>query len=295
MNQIENNLSSYGWEAYELLDSGNRMKLERFGPYLLSRFEREADWKPALEEAEWKNADAEFSFEKGYQKGKWEFQHSIPHEWIVDIDNIQAVLSISTSRHIGIFPEQFPNWLWIKDKIKNISRKPKVLNIFAYTGIATAFAASAGADVTHVDASKSAINWAKKNILTSGLVHKPVRWIVDDAEKFVKREIRRKNLYDGIIMDPPKFGRGPNGETWKFEKDISNLIALCVQLLSPDPLLFICTAYNVDINHHDILKMIQPFPLFNSGQAEFGDLIQVEKSAGRNIPQAIYVRWSKIH
>jgi len=284
---------SNGWEDYDLLDSGDQKKLEHFGPYLLNRFEPEASWKPSLSKEIWEHADGIFTIQKGKQTGSWLLKPQLPKEWGIKIRKFSLLVSISTSRHIGIFPEQLPNWLWLQSQIIESGKPLRILNLFGYTGVSTIFAAGAGAEVTHVDASRSAVRLANRNLTISGLDNYKVRWIIEDAQKFIMREIRRKNHYDGIIMDPPKFGRGPSGEIWSFEKHITKLISDCITLFSPDPIFFICTAYNVDVMPIQLGELLKTSIHTYGGKIDFGRMIQKEKSAGRKINQAIYARWSK--
>ena len=286
-------LASSGWQDYELLDSGSEQKLERFGDRRLVRFEPEAIWKPALPPGEWNTADARFTLAKGKNQGSWYKQGQPSDEWFINLPPLTFNLFLKKSRHIGLFPEQLPNWQWIERTIRDNGEPANVLNLFAYTGAATLFAALAGARVTHVDAVKSSILTAKKNLADSGLADRPVRWIVDDVFKFVQRELRRGNRYDAIIMDPPKFGRGPGGEVWKFENDIDELIKNCCSLLSDLPLFFVITAYNVEIHPIDLGKVLDRQMSFTQGSVQCGHLIQQERSAGRKISQSIYARWNK--
>lgn len=285
-------LTTTGWADYELLDSGNKKKLERFGSYHLIRFEPEAIWKPSLIKRVWDSADAVFTLSKGERTGSWTFQTNKHHSWTICIDGLHVILNISKSRHIGIFPEQIENWRWIEKKINASHKNPNILNLFGYTGIASLFAARAGAIVTHIDASRKAIEIGKNSLSLSNLADKPVRWIVDDVLKFIKREVRRGRKYDGIIMDPPNFGRGPKGEVWKFSKSVTNLLNLCIELLNNDPILFIITAYNIDHSPDELSFWLQNLMNDFSGKIEYGDLVQEEKSSGRKIHQAMYARWS---
>jgi len=294
LNKYRQDLITTGWEDYELLDSGNRKKLERFGEILLIRFEPEAPWEPRLNKSEWEKAHAEFSLEAGKKRGRWNFKKSIPDSPVLKIESYEAGLSISASRHLGIFPEQLPNWLWLEKVIKGADSRPKILNLFAYTGIATLFAAGAGAEVTHVDASKSAVNRAADNMKISGMGDAPVRWILDDVMKFVQREIRRGNHYDAIMMDPPLFGRGPGGEVWKFENNIPDLFDACMHLLKYDPLFLICTAYNIEMESFELANLLSTPNTTTNIQLEYGNIIQQENSAGRMIQQAKFARWKKI-
>ncbi len=286
------NLTTTGWADYELLDSGNKKKLERFGSYHLIRFEPEAIWKPSLKKSIWDSADAEFTLPKGESTGLWTFRTKKTPPWSISIDGLRVVLGISKSRHIGIFPEQLENWRWTEEKIDASKKKTNILNLFGYTGIASIFAARAGAFVTHVDASRKAMEIGKKSLSLSDLADKPIRWLVDDTYKYIKREIRRGKKYDGIIMDPPKFGRGPKGEVWKFKKSITNLLTLCGGLISNDPILLIITVYNIDHTPDELSFWLQNLMNGFSGRIEYGNLIQLEKSSGRNIHQAMYARWS---
>jgi len=202
------------WEQYELIDSGNGLKLERYGDHVLIRPEPEAIWKPALPSMQWQAAHATFTPGKGEEFGSWNFHKPISDRWEMNFKDLRFWLQLSKSRHIGVFPEQASQWDFINNQIYESKHALKILNLFGYTGIASLSAAQAGAHVTHVDASQKAIHWARENQILSGLGKKPIRWIVDDALKFVRRELRRNNLYDGIILDPPKFGRGPKGEVW---------------------------------------------------------------------------------
>ncbi len=287
--------NSSGWADYELLDSGNQEKLERFGSYRLIRFEPEAVWKPALNPDSWASADARFSLKKGQSQGKWSRQSAMPDEWPVRINSFRLNLFLKNSRHVGIFPEQYPNWEWMESTIKKSRRKLNVLNLFAYTGAATLFAAGAGAEVTHVEAARSSLSIARKNLEDSGLADRPVRWIVDDALKFVQREMRRGSRYDAIIMDPPKFGRGPGGEVWKFENSIDELVHNCAAILSDHPVFFMITAYNVNTRAPELGNILMNRLSGFQGKVQCGNLVQLEKSAGRKINQAIYARWENMN
>jgi 23S rRNA (cytosine1962-C5)-methyltransferase len=280
-----------GWDNYEILDSGNAQKLERFGPVKLVRFEPQAIWKPALPQADWQNADAVFYIEKGQQSGNWQIHHPLPDDWTINLAGLTVQLRIHNSRHIGIFPEQYPSWNWIEDRIRSAEPTPKILNLFGYTGIASLFAARAGAEVTHVEASRSTVKWAQQNQQMSGLSEKPIRWIVDDAFKFVEREARRGNQYDGIILDPPRFGRGPKGEVWKFEKAVPDLLQACRDILTPQPLFVYLTAYDIQNIPFELYQWVNHLMQPYHGQIEYGWMVQQEKSAGRKINQSMFVRW----
>ncbi|NLC43853.1 MAG: SAM-dependent methyltransferase [Clostridiales bacterium] len=230
------------WKDYEIIDLGHGEKLERWGDIILRRPEPQVIW-PASDELLWKKAHAHFQ-RKDSSKGSWQYFQSLPEEWNISYKDLVFHVKPMGLKHTGLFPEQAVNWSWMIEKIRSRKEPVKVLNLFAYTGGATVAAAYAGAEeVCHVDASKGMISWAKENIQLSGLEHRKVRFIVDDVVKFVQREIRRGRKYDGIIMDPPSFGRGPNGEIWKIENELYGLVELCSQVLSPNPLFFLINSY----------------------------------------------------
>ena len=285
--------TTIGWQDYEIIDSGNAQKLERFGALKLTRFEPQAVWKPALPLSKWQNADAVFHLEKGKASGEWQFHHEAPKEWTIDLKGLTIQLRIHNSRHIGIFPEQLPSWEWIEERILKAQSSPKVLNLFGYTGVASLFAARAGAQVTHVEASRAAVKWAQQNQQLSGLAEKPIRWIVDDVFKFVEREERRGNHYDGILLDPPRFGRGPKGEVWKFDKTVQELLQACRNILSPQPLFFYLTAYDVQNEPFELYQWVHDTLRSFKGQVEYGWMVQQERSAGRKINQSMFVRWQR--
>ena len=229
------------WKDYEVLDTSNGEKLERWGNYLLVRPDPQVVWNTPHTNPGWKKKNGHYHrSSKG--GGEWEF-FSLPQQWRIHYGKLTFQLKPFSFKHTGLFPEQAANWDWFSNLIQNANRPIKVLNLFAYTGGATLAAAAAGASVTHVDASKGMVAWAKENAASSGLSDAPIRWIVDDCQKFVEREIRRCNHYDAIIMDPPSYGRGPKGEIWKIEDAIHPLVSLCSQLLSDKPLFFLINSY----------------------------------------------------
>lgn len=229
------------WKDYEVLDTSNGEKLERWGNYLLVRPDPQVVWNTPHTNPGWKKKNGHYHrSSKG--GGEWEF-FSLPQQWSIHYGKLTLQLKPFSFKHTGLFPEQAANWDWFSNLIQNANRPIKVLNLFAYTGGATLAAAAAGASVTHVDASKGMVAWAKENAASSGLSDAPIRWIVDDCQKFVEREIRRGNHYDAIIMDPPSYGRGPKGEIWKIEDAIHPLVSLCSQLLSDKPLFFLINSY----------------------------------------------------
>ena len=229
-----------GWADYELLDSGEHMKLERFGTVVLARPETQALWSKGRPEL-WASADAEFKNDEG--KGAWHIKTDTPESWEMSRGPVHFLARLTSFKHTGVFPEQEPNWIWIKDRVKALG-SPNVLNLFGYTGIATLVAAHPGAKVTHVDASKQSLDWAHENARLSGLAEDAIRWIPDDALAFTKREARRGAVYDGIILDPPAFGRGPSGEVWHIERDLPTLLPLLKDLLAKTPgAFFIMSGY----------------------------------------------------
>jgi 23S rRNA (cytosine1962-C5)-methyltransferase len=281
------------WPDYELIDSGNGSKLERYGPYVLNRPEPEAIWKPALPQEAWMKADAKYIPGKGEESGQWQFQKEIPRKWHITFRELRISLQFSSSRHIGVFPEQAVQWDWIQQQIRTSKIQPKkVLNLFGYSGMATLAAASAGAQVTHIDASPKAIQWARENQELSGLSNRPIRWIVDDALKYVQREKRRGNHYEGIILDPPKFGRGPKGEVWEFYKMLPALLDACMAVLSSKPLFVVITAYAIKASSLTLLEVVKEMMHGLSGNTIVGELLLQEKHAGRYLSKAIYALWS---
>lgn len=234
-----------GWKDYEVIDCSNGEKLERWGKYLLVRPDPQVIWDTPKHHKGWKKMNGHYH-RSSQGGGEWEF-FDLPKQWTIDYKNLTFNLKPFSFKHTGLFPEQAANWDWFSEKIRSAGRPVKVLNLFAYTGGATLAAAAAGASVTHVDASKGMVTWAKENAKSSNLEDAPIRWIVDDCVKFVEREIRRGNQYDAIIMDPPSYGRGPKGEIWKIEESIHPFIKLCAQLLTDKPLFFLVNSYTTGL------------------------------------------------
>ena len=238
-------LLANNWNDYEVIDCSNGEKLERWGDYLLIRPDPQVIWDTPRKHHGWHQPNAHYHRSKK-GGGSWEF-FDLPEQWTISYNTLTFHLKPFKFKHTGIFPEQAVNWDWFHNKIKQAGRPIKVLNLFAYTGGATLAAAAAGATVTHVDASKGMVAWAKENAIASGLADAPIRWLVDDCVKFVEREIRRGNTYDAIIMDPPSYGRGPKGEIWKIEDRIHDLVHLCTQILSEEPLFFLINSYTTGL------------------------------------------------
>lgn len=297
-------LPSGAWDNYTLLDSGEGMKLERFGNRILARPEPSAIWKRALPKDAWGAADGIFrggGDEDG--GGKWQFKKDLEPRWqmqwrpaVREVEpDISFFVEPTPFRHVGVFPEQASQWEWIHKKIINAYRPVKILNLFGYTGIASLVAASASAEVTHVDASKKIIAWTRENQKLSGLEDKPIRWIVDDVLKFVRREARRHATYDGFIIDPPKFGRGPKGEIWKIYEDLPILLDECQKLFS-DNLLFVnITCYAIRITPLSLRYALEERLAGRHGMIEQGELTLREQSSGRLLPQAACARWSVVN
>ncbi|QNM04853.1 class I SAM-dependent methyltransferase [Qiania dongpingensis] len=235
------------WNDYEVIDTSKGEKLERWGCYLLVRPDPQVIWDTPRTHGGWKHKNGHYH-RSSRGGGEWEF-FNLPEQWSIRYEPLGLTFNLKpfSFKHTGLFPEQAVNWDWFSGKIKKAHRPVKVLNLFAYTGGATLAAASAGAQVTHVDASKGMVTWARENARSSGLSEAPIRWIVDDCVKFVEREIRRGNAYDGIIMDPPSYGRGPKGEIWKIEDAIYPLVKLCTKLLSDAPLFFLINSYTTGL------------------------------------------------
>ena len=280
------------WKDYEVLDTSSGEKLERWGNYILVRPDPQVIWNTAHEHSNWKKKNAHYH-RSSQGGGEWEFIN-LPKEWSIQYRDLTFNLKPFSFKHTGLFPEQAVNWDWFSSIIRSSSRPLKVLNLFAYTGGATLAAAKAGASVTHVDASKGMVNWAKENAASSGLENAPIRWLVDDCVKFVEREIRRGNTYDGIIMDPPSYGRGPKGEIWKIEDSIYPFIELTTKILSPDPAFFLVNSYTTGLQPAVLSYMIQTVV-----GKKFGGITQAEEiglpvtQSGLILPCGASGRWSK--
>ena len=280
------------WKDYEVIDTSNGEKLERWGKYILLRPDPQVLWDTPKKNPAWKRLNAHYHRSKK-GGGEWEF-FDLPEQWSIHYKDLTFHLKPFSFKHTVLFPEQAANWDWFSDLIKNAGRPIKVLNLFAYTGGATCAAAKAGAAVTHVDASKGMVTWAKENAQASGLADAPIRWIVDDCVKFVEREIRRGNHYDAIIMDPPSYGRGPKGEIWKIEEKIHPFIALCEQLLSDDPLFFLVNSYTTGLAPAVLTYLISTEVVSKHGGHVVSDEIGLPVSDnGLVLPCGAAGRWQK--
>jgi len=286
-------LKTTAQKEYELLDSGMGQKLERYGKYMIVRPDPEALWKKTLSEDVWKKAELEFI--RNANRTKWNVKEGTPRIWDISYGDLAFSIRPNSFKHTGLFPEQLPNWDWTRDLIKkNIkNRQISVLNLFAYTGGATLACAQAGAEVCHVDGSKTAVAWARDNALLSGLKDAPVRWIVDDCLMFLKREIKRGHKYDAIIMDPPSFGHGPKDELWKIEVHFLELMDLCKQILSDDPLFIIINGYTAGYSPIAYENNLKDMVGNHGGKIEIGELTIEESNRDRLLPCGIFARWSK--
>ncbi len=281
------------WQEYQLLDSGDGKTLERFGPYTLIRPEPQVIWKKTLGKEAWQAADAVMQDVQSEFGGQWKLNHPIPKAWQMSYKDLKFQVQLADSRHIGVFPEQASQWDWISNEIKKANRPLKVLNLFGYTGLATLAAAQAGVKVTHVDSSKHALTWANLNAKLSDLSDAPIRWIAEDALKFTQREARRGNHYDGIILDPPKFGRGSDGKVWDFYKGLPDLLEACRGVLSAEPTFLVLTAYAIQASSVITWQAMQDMTKGLGGEIQTGELVTIEKSAGHILSHALFARWSR--
>ena len=281
-----------GWKEYQVLDTSNGEKLECWGGYNLIRPDPQVIWDTPKDANLWRKKNGHYHrSSKG--GGEWEF-FDLPQKWQIHYKNLTFNLQPFNFKHTGLFPEQATNWDWFSEKIRNAGRPVKVLNLFAYTGGATCAAAAAGASVIHVDASKGMVNWAKENAASSGLQDAPVRYFVDDCVKLVEREIRRGNKYEGIIMDPPSYGRGPKGEIWKIEEQIYPFIQLCQQLLSDHPLFFLVNSYTTGLQPAVLTYMLSEAVVKRHGGHVVSDEVGLPvKSNGLVLPCGASGRWEK--
>lgn len=285
-------LEAANWQDYELLDSGDGLKLERFGKYIFSRPESQAMWSRSMPASEWSNAHAVFQPTGEESGGHWDFKKKVEEKWEMKYGQLKFWAMTTPGRHLGVFPEVAAHWDFMADSVRSANRSPKVLNLFGYTGLASLAAAAAGAQVTHVDASKKSVGWARENQALSNLSDKPIRWIVEDAVKYVEREARRGVKYDGIILDPPKFGRGPKGEIWEVYKSLPNLLEACRLCLSDSPLFVIVTVYAVRASAIHVAQALDEMMKKHKGSIDSGELVTRESSANRLLSQAVYARWS---
>jgi len=280
-----------GWDDYQLIDSGDGEKLERFGEVLLVRPDPQVIWRRTLPSSVWQNADVMF-YRTSKDQGVWKWNTKQKDSWIMHYKELTFRVRLTPFKHTGVFPEQTLQWDWMTNKITQCNRPISILNLFAYTGGASIAAAAAGAKVTHVDASRPAITWARENQKESNLEEKPIRWILDDVLKFVQREIKRGVTYDGIIMDPPAYGHGPTGEIWKFNDNFPQLMELCSKILSDEALFIIINAYAISSSALTIENVLRDYLKDRKGTIEAGELVIQEQNTQKLLSTGIYGRWS---
>ena len=285
-------IETSGFADYGLMDTGAGRKLERFGSIVVDRPEPQAMWTPRLSKANWAAAHAVFSGDEEEDKGRWRIDKPVSESWPVKVGDVTMLCRLGSFRHLGLFPEQMPHWEWMLQRLAvKRAEPPRVLNLFAYTGAASLIAASAGAHVTHVDASKKAIAWAKENQGASNLSAAPICWILDDAQKFVAREVRRNKTYDVILVDPPKFGRGPDGEVWDLFTHLPGLMKDCAPLLAPEASL-VLTVYAIRASALAFDQLCREVLAGRGGAFESGELAIREAGGMRALPTSLYTRWS---
>ena len=274
------------WSDYELIDSGDNKKLERYGKYIVIRPETQAIWKPRRP-AEWKEAQAEFAWNGG--KGAWK-NKGVPESWEMSWGDVRFTARLTSFKHTGIFPEQSVNWEWLAARVAAL-KGPQVLNLFGYTGIASIVAAKNGATVTHIDASKQSNLWAKENAKLSDVPEGAMRVLLDDALRFAEREVRRSHVYEGIVLDPPAFGRGPENEVWRIEEDMQKLLDVLAKLLAKKPgSFFLLNGYAAGYSPQSFLQAVGgSFP--EAKNAEFGEIAIRERTSDRIVPSGIYLRF----
>lgn len=277
---------SADWSEYQLIDSGNRRKFERFGQVTIIRDEPKAWWKPD-DASRWAKADAVLG-----EDGRWQLRKGVQRQWVMNLNGIKLQARLTDgSKHLGVFPEQEPHWTWMADKLKS-RPKARVLNLFGYTGVASLAAAQAGAHVTHVDASKPSIAWGRDNQHLSNMDEAPIRWVLEDAMKYVGREIKRGNSYEAILMDPPSFGRGPKGEVWKVEEKLVELLTECRKILSDKPLLVIATLYNLEASPLMIENLMGDVLGGKGGELTVGELALKHEKSDKRLPLSLFGRMS---
>jgi 23S rRNA (cytosine1962-C5)-methyltransferase len=280
------------WADYAMLDSGGGRKLERYGPYRVVRPEPQCLWTPRLDEAAWATADAVFDPAGEEDEGRWRFSGQPKETWPLAWRGVRFKGRFTAFRHLAFFPEQAANWAWLDETVRAGPAPMRVLNLFGYTGVASLVCAAAGAAVTHVDASKKAIGWARENAELSGLADRPIRWICEDARRYVQREARRGSQYEGIILDPPKYGRGPGGEVWRLFEDLPELLKLCVELLSPDARFLILNGYAERISGLSLGGLLRDALAGRGGRVDWGELALMEETGERGVGLSFFARWS---
>jgi 23S rRNA (cytosine1962-C5)-methyltransferase len=289
-----------GWTDYGLIDSGNGRKLERYGRFTVVRPEPQCLWTPALPAEAWDAADAVFDPTDEEDAGRWKLRGQAStfgsgEAWPLSWGEVKFNGRFTSFRHLAFFPEQAANWAWLEAAVRGAAAEepPRVLNLFGYTGVASLAMAAAGAAVTHVDASKRAVAWARENAALSGLAERPIRWITEDARKYVAREVRRGSKYEGIILDPPKYGRGPDGEVWRLFEDLPELADLCADLLSENAKFLVLNAYAERISGAALSGLLADKLKGRGGRIEWGELALVQEDGAREIGMSFFARWSR--
>ena len=280
------------WADYVMLDSGGGRKLERYGPYRVVRPEPQCLWTPRLDQAAWDSADAVFDPAGEEDEGRWRFCGRPKETWPLAWRGVRFNGRFTAFRHLAFFPEQAANWAWLDEAVRAAPQPGRVLNLFGYTGVASLVCAAAGAAVTHVDASKKAIGWARENAELSCLDERPIRWICEDARRYVQREARRGSRYEGIILDPPKYGRGPGGEVWRLFEDLPALLMLCVELLAPDARFLILNGYAERISGLSLGGLLRDAMAGHGGRVDWGELALMEEAGERGVGLSFFARWS---
>ena len=290
---LPNLLVTPEWPDYELIDSGEGQKLERFGRMILQRPEPQALWRRSRP-GRWKEAHAIFQPDEGGERGGWRRRRDGPDRWEMAFENVRFHAELTAFRHTGVFPEQAVHWQWCDRLIRSraLGHRPvRILNLFGYTGLASLLAAVGGAEVTHIDASRKAIAWARENQALSGLHDLPIRWICEDAVRFAEREVRRGHRYEGIILDPPKYGRGPKNEVWRFFESTPRLLDAIRALMAEEPLFLVMTAYAIRMSSFSLAHALEGVVGDLGGTIEHGEMATRESAGGRLLAQAIFARW----
>jgi 23S rRNA (cytosine1962-C5)-methyltransferase len=285
-------LRTVGWDDYALIDSGGGRKLERYGRHRVVRPEPQCLWRPTLADSDWAAADAVFDPEGEDDDGRWRFSGPSAPPFELGWRGVRFWGRFTPFRHLAFFPEQAANWEWLDSRVRASTKPLKLLNLFGYTGVASLVCAAAGANVTHVDASKRAVGWARENAELSGLAERPLRWLTEDARKWVQREVRRGSLYDGIILDPPKFGRGPGGEVWRLLDDLPELIAGCAALLSSGAAFLLVNAYAERLSGLALASLLSQALQGRGGVIDWGELALMEERGARGVGVSFFARWS---
>ena len=289
-----NVLSTKGFPDYEFIDSGNGQRLERFGKFILVRPDQQIIWKPKKDNSVWEKADA--SYIQNGSKGAWYNRGKVPDKWLLKYKNLSFFCKLTPFKHTGVFPEQSLQWDFMSEILSSMPKEkiqPSVLNLFGYTGVSSLICAANGAKVTHLDASHPAIGWARENQEASGLMQKPIRWILDDALKFTQREVKRNVKYDAIIMDPPIYGHGPEGERWDFNESFPKLMEICKKILSANPLFVIVNAYAISSSSIMLNNVLKDYLGDLGGTFEYGELALQERDGDRLLSTGIFARWFK--